>query len=183
MLSIWVYLCGTTDQWSIDPTDPRNPYISKQMNFSYLPLVTLPHAESLLSNHLHELLVDLILIGNRFQICPAWLVSPCQFTMSFRKNRQKWSVIKHSKRVIWVREHSLMTSIQKVGGSWALSRVCEFYCFYTIGLLFLFPDGGIAGGEIKKLVIFCGRHKWMTTNLRQRILLLPRILEIIIQVI
>ena len=36
MLNAWVYLCGTTDQWSIDLTDSRNPYIPKQMSFSYL---------------------------------------------------------------------------------------------------------------------------------------------------
>ena len=33
MLNFWTYLCGTTDQW---PVDPRKTYIPKQTGFSYL---------------------------------------------------------------------------------------------------------------------------------------------------
>ena len=33
MLNFWTYLCGTTDQW---PVDPRKTYIPKQTRFSYL---------------------------------------------------------------------------------------------------------------------------------------------------
>ena len=36
MLNAWAYLCGTKDQWSIQPADPRNLYIPKQKSFGYL---------------------------------------------------------------------------------------------------------------------------------------------------
>ena len=36
MLNVRGNLCGTTDQGSINPSDPRNPCIPKQMSFSYL---------------------------------------------------------------------------------------------------------------------------------------------------
>ena len=36
MLNFWTYLCGTTDQWLVDPTDPRKIYIPKQTRFNYL---------------------------------------------------------------------------------------------------------------------------------------------------
>ena len=36
MFNAWTYLCGTTDQESNHPADPRNLYIPKQKSFSYL---------------------------------------------------------------------------------------------------------------------------------------------------
>ena len=39
MLNVWGYLRGTTDQGSIDPADPRNRCIPKQMSSNYLALV------------------------------------------------------------------------------------------------------------------------------------------------
>ena len=66
MLNTWVCLCGTTNQLSIPPTNPRNLYTPKQTNFSYLS-----HAVSLLTNHSNEPLVDLILCDYSFQICLA----------------------------------------------------------------------------------------------------------------
>ena len=54
-----------------------------------------------------------------------------------------------------------MTSTRKgLAESWNLSRVCGFYCFEAIDTLFIFVDG--RGRGIKKLVIFCRCHQWMT---------------------
>ena len=36
MLNTSAYLCGTTDQRSIHPANPKNLYIPKQKSFSYL---------------------------------------------------------------------------------------------------------------------------------------------------
>ena len=46
---------------------------------------------------------------------------------------------------------------------WNLSRVGGVYSLKTIDQLFIFVDGG--GEGVKKLVIFGGRHKWMTPKL------------------
>ena len=62
MLNVWTYLCGATDQWSIDPAHPRNPYRPKQVRFSDLT----NSCAITLSDQTHELLVDLILHDKRF---------------------------------------------------------------------------------------------------------------------
>ena len=43
-----------------------------------------------------------------------------------------------------------------------MSRVCGFYCFETMDLLFIFEDDGERG--VTKLVTVCGSHKGMTPN-------------------
>ena len=42
----------------------------------------------------------------------------------------------------------------------------------SIDLLFIFADGW--GRGVKKLVIFCGRHKWMTPKVNVIIIILNR---------
>ena len=49
-----------------------------------------------------------------------------------------------------------MTSRRKGDGE----RVCGFYCFSAIDLLFIFVDEGIRG-SVKKFVFSCGRRKCM----------------------
>ena len=127
------------------PSNPRNLYIPRQMCFSYLKLRCFGHAISPLSNHLHELLVDLILFDNRFQLCLAWVASPCQFTISFTKYRQKVICYKtNRKRVTWVREHTFMMTSK--WWWWEVLEICHvfadsvvfeqlFYCLFvkTVG--------------------------------------------------
>lgn len=65
------------------------------MGFNYLALVIkLIYALSVLSNHLHKLLLDLILYDYRFQIYVACLASLCQFTINLRKYRKNSTVTK-----------------------------------------------------------------------------------------
>ena len=81
------YLCGATDQWSIDPTYPRNPYIPKQMSFIDL-------TNSCAINFKQSITWAVgrfsMIRGFRYVL----LDFSCQFTISFRKYRQNWPVTK-----------------------------------------------------------------------------------------
>lgn len=68
-------LCQTTGQWSIGLCDLRKSYSEQWI----LVVIWLVHVLSLLSSHLHKLLVGFIVYNYRFQIRLAWLVVPCQF--------------------------------------------------------------------------------------------------------
>ena len=56
-----------------------------------------------------------------------------------------------------------MTSTRKGAGGVLKFVTCLWILFFLNNRsLFIFADGG--GRGVKKLVIFCGRHKWMTPN-------------------
>ena len=62
-----------------------------------------------------------------------------------------------------VRDHTFMTSTWNVGGGVLKFVTClRILLFLKIRYIVHFADGG--GRGVKKLVIFCGRHKWMTPN-------------------
>ena len=95
-------LCQTTDQWSIGLRDLRNSYPEQWT----LVVIWLVHVLSLLSSHLHKLLVGFIVYNYRSKIRLAWLAVPCQFywqvsesiaETELKQNIWKYSVLKNAR--------------------------------------------------------------------------------------
>ena len=83
----------------------------------------------------------------------------------------------NEKRISWVREHTFMTTAQKVG-----EEFLKFFKFFLKNWSMVYFCRQWGWG--KKFVIYCWYDKWMTCNLSNWMnLLLPKILEIMIQVI
>ena len=60
----------------------------------------------------------------------------------------------------YLKDHKLTTSTQKGGGAVLKFVTCLWILLF---LLFIFADGeGGRGGGVKKLVVFCVHHEWMT---------------------
>ena len=146
MLNAWVYFCGATDQWSIHPADPRNVYIPKQMSFSYLS-----HSISRLNNHLHKLLVDLILYDCRFQICLAWFFSLCQLVSgSIHKNdlsQKNWETSDLSKGIYIYGDHKK--------SEWGVVEICHVFADSIVFKQLIYCSFlQTVGKECKKLSFF-----------------------------
>ena len=158
MLSAWTYLCGKTDHGSIIPAHARNLYIPKRMSFSYLTKTCNMTFEQSFTRGVGRFNFLWLLVSDM----SCFLFQSVSVYNKFQRENVYHK--KNGKRVIWVREHTFMTTIQKVGGRLLKIATCLQIFFFFQQLIYCWFLQPVEVG-VTKLVILCGCHRWMTPNL------------------